>query len=138
MSVFTKADIEIERFTECRKHGESIEDLYEHLKELKSQGAYVVDVTLVSIRTYESSYYGTKVYYEYMIRVIRAKYHVELTTNHLDKSTYRYRFHKSESLGFFKFPEQVESIRKAYLSKSTKDVQYIVDIECFEPLKESI
>lgn len=45
MSVFTKADIEIETFTESRKRGESIENLYAHLEELKSNGIYVVDVT---------------------------------------------------------------------------------------------
>ena len=38
MSIFTKADIEIESFTESRKRGESIENLYAHLEELKSQG----------------------------------------------------------------------------------------------------
>lgn len=138
MSVFTKADIEIDTFTEYRKHGESIEDLYAYLEELKSQGVYVVDVTLLSTRTYESSYYGTKVYYEYMIRVVRPKYQVEVTVNVLDKRTCTYRFNKSKQLGFFKSAEEVESIRKEYLDKSTTDVQFIVDVERFEPLNESI
>ena len=138
MSVYTKADIEIDTFTEYRKHGESIEDLYAYLEELKSQRVYVVDVTLVSTRTYESSYYGTKVYYEYLIRVIRPKYQVEVTVNRRDDRDYSFHFHRSESLGFFKSAEEVESIRKEYLAKSTTDVQFIVDIKCFEPLNESI
>lgn len=138
MSVFTKADIEIDTFTEYRKHGESIEDLYAYLKELKSQGVYVVDVTLVSTRTYESSYCGTKVYYEYMIRVVRPKYHVQLTVNRRDDRTYTYHFHRSESLGFFKSAEEAEAVRKEYLAKSDEGVRYYVDIECFEPLKGSI
>lgn len=137
-SKFTRADIEIATFTECCKHGESIKDLYEHLEELKSQGIYVLDVTLVSTRVYESSFYGYKTYYEYMIRFVRPKYQVELTTNLLDKSTYMYRFGGSESLGFFKSAEEVEDLRKEYLAKSTKDVQYIVDVKCFKPLEESI
>lgn len=138
MSVFTKADIEIDTFTEYRKHGESIEDLYAYLEDLKSQGVYIVDVTLVSTRTYESSYYGTKVYYEYMIRVVRPKYHVEVTINRRDERTFSYRFEKSESLGFFKSAEEAEAIRKEYLEKSIDGVQYYVDIERFEPLKGSI
>lgn len=138
MSVFTKADIEIDTFTEYRKCGESIEDLYAYLEELKSQGVYVVDVTLVSTRTYESSYSRTNVYYEYMIRVIRPKYHVQLTVNRRDDRTYTYRFHKSESLGFFKSEEEAKAIRKEYLEKSIDGVQYYVDIKRFEPLKESI
>lgn len=138
MSVFTKSDIEIDTFTEYRKHGESIEDLYAYLEDLKSQGVYIVDVTLVSTRTYESSYYGTKVYYEYMIRVVRPKYHVEVTINRRDERTFSYRFEKSESLGFFKSAEEAEAIRKEYLEKSIDGVQYYVDIERFEPLKGSI
>lgn len=138
MPVFTKADIEIDTFTEYRKHGESIEDLYAYLEDLKSQGVYIVDVTLVSTRTYESSYYGTKVYYEYMIRVVRPKYHVEVTINRRDERTFLYRFEKSESLGFFKSAEEAEAIRKEYLGKSIDGVRYYIDIECFEPLKESI
>ena len=138
MSVFTKVDIEIDTFTEYRKHGESIEDLYAYLEDLKSQGVYIVDVTLVSTRTYESSYYGTKVYYEYMIRVVRPKYHVEVTINRRDERTFSYRFEKSESLGFFKSAEEAEAIRKEYLEKSIDGVQYYVDIERFEPLKGSI
>ncbi len=138
MSVFTKADIEIDTFTEYRKHGESIEDLYAYLEDLKSQGVYVVDVTLVSTRTYESSYYGIKVYYEYMIRLIRPKYQVYLTVNRLDDRDYSFYFHRSESLGFFKSAEEAENVRKESLAKSTKDVQYIVDIKRFEPLNESI
>ena len=138
MSVFTKADIEIDTFTESRKHGESIEDLYAYLEDLKSQGVYVVDVTLVSTRTYESSCYVTKVYYEYIIRLVRPKYQVYLTINRRDDRDYSMHFHKSESLGFFKSAEEVEAIRKEYLAKSTTDVQYIVDIKRFEPLNESI
>ena len=138
MPVFTKADIEIDTFTEYSKYGESIEDLYAYLKDLKSQGIYVVDVTLVSTRTYESSYYGTKVYYEYMIRLVRPKYQVYLTINRRDDRDYSMHFHKSESLGFFKSAEEVEAIRKEYLAKSTTDVEFIVDIKRFEPLNESI
>lgn len=48
--IFTKADIEIETFTEKLGHGEAIKDLFAHLEDLKSQGIYVVDVTLVSNR----------------------------------------------------------------------------------------
>ena len=138
MSVFTRADIEIDTFTEYRKHGESIEDLYAYLEDLKSQGIYVVDVTLVSTRTYESSYCGTKVYYEYMIRLVRPKYQVYLTINHLDNRTHTYYFHRSESIGFFKSAEEAEAIKNEYFAKNTKDVQFIVDVKRFEPLNESI
>ena len=137
MPVFTKADIEIETFTESIGNG-SIKKLYTYLEELRSQGIYVVDVTLVSNRVYESSFYGYKTYHEYMTRLVRPQYHVELITNLLDKSTYVYRFRGSESLGFFKSDEEVEAIRKEYLSKSTTDVQYVVDVKRLEPLNESI
>ena len=138
MSIFTKADIEIERFTEIRKFGETIEDLYAHLEELKSQGIYVVDVTPISTRSYEPAWSAVKTYYDFMIRLIRPKYHVQLTVNRRDERTFAYHFEKSESLGFFKSAEEAEAIRKEYLSKDIEGVRYYVDIECFEPLKESI
>ena len=137
MSVFTKADIEIERFTESIRNG-SIKELYTYLEELRSQGIYVVDVTLVSTQMYESSYNGTTFYYECMIRVVRPKYEVHVTINLLDKSTCTYHFNKSKSLGFFKSAEEAEKVRDEYLAESTTEVQFIVDIKRLEPLNESI
>lgn len=138
MSVFTKADIEIEHFNErVKPNGEQVTELYKRLEELKSQGIYVVDVTLVSTRSYDS-YYSDRTHNQYMIRFVRPKYHVEVTVNRLDDRDYSFHFHRSESLGFFKSAEEVEAIRKEYLAKSTTDVQYIVDIKRFEPLNESI
>lgn len=138
MSAFTKADIEIETFTESRKRGESIENLYAHLEELKSNGIYVVGVTPVSTRTYESSYCGPVTYHEYMIRLVRPKYEVYVTINLLDKNTCTYHFNKSKSLGFFKSAEEAEKVRDEYLAESTTEVQFIVDVKRLEPLNESI
>lgn len=138
MSVFTKADIEIEHFNErVKPNGEQVTELYKRLEELKSQGIYVVDVTLVSTRSYDS-YYSDRTHNQYMIRFVRLKYQVYLTVNRRDDRDYSMHFHRSESLGFFKSAEEVEAIRKEYLAKSTTDVQYIVDIKRFEPLNESI
>lgn len=138
MSVFTRADIEIEHFNErVKPNGEQVTELYKRLEELKSQGIYVVDVTLVSTRSYDS-YYSDRTHNQYMIRFVRPKYQVYLTVNRRDDRDYSMHFHRSESLGFFKSAEEVEAIRKEYLAKSTTDVQYIVDIKRFEPLNESI
>ena len=138
MSVFTRADIEIEHFDErVKPNGEQVTELYKRLEELKSQGIYVADVTLVSTRSYDS-YYSDRTHNQYMIRFVRPKYHVEVTVNHRDDRDYSMHFHKSESLGFFKSAEEVEAIRKEYLAKSTTDVEFIVDIKRLEPLNESI
>lgn len=138
MSVFTRADIEFEHFNEYLKPYEGqVTELYKHLEKLKSQGIYVLDVTLVSTRSYDS-YSSDRTHNQYMIRFIRPKYHVELTVNHLDDRDHKYYFHRSESLGFFKTSEEAETIRKEYLSKNITDVQSIVDVKCFEPLNESI
>lgn len=138
MSVFTKADIEIEHFNErVKPNGEQVTELYKRLEELKSQGIYVVDVTLVSTRSYDS-YYSDRTHNQYMIRFVRPKYQVYLTINHLDDRTHTYYFHRSESLGFFKSAEEAEAIKNEYFAKNTKDVQFIVDIKRFEPLNESI
>lgn len=55
MSIFTKADIEIEKFYESTKKSANISKLYEHLDELKSQDIYVVDVSLISTTEENSS-----------------------------------------------------------------------------------
>ena len=138
MSVFTRADIEIETFTEYRKHGESVEDLYNHLKELKSQGIYVVDVTLVSTRTYESSYYGTKVYYEYLIRVIRPKYEVTIDVKRYNEDRGDYEFVRTEPSKFFKTLEEAEAEVNRLDLTSTDFEDYNTSIIHHKPLETTI
>lgn len=91
MTIFTKADIEIETFHESTKKSAYVSKLYEHLEELKSQGIYVVDVNLVSTVLQESSYYGDKIYNEYMIRLVKPKYEV-IKQQYLAKNTGNIKF----------------------------------------------
>lgn len=102
MSIFTKADIEIETFHESTKKSEYVSKLYEYLNELKSQDIYVVDVSLVSTVLQESSYYGDKIYNEYMIRLVKPKYEVIVETYHFDEFSDKFYHVRTETLGYFK------------------------------------
>lgn len=97
MSIFTKADIEIETFHESTKKSEYVSKLYEYLNELKSQDIYVVDVSLVSTMLQESSYYGDKIYNEYMIRLVKPKYEVIVETYHFDEFSDKFYHVRTET-----------------------------------------
>lgn len=138
MSVFTKADIEIESFTESRKRGESIENLYVYLEELKSQGIYVVDVTPVSTRTYESSYCGPITYHEYMIRLVRPKYEVTIDVKRYNEDRCEYEFVRTEPSKFFKTLEEAEAEVNRLDLTSTDFEDYNTSIIHHKPLETTI
>lgn len=137
MSVFTKADIEIETFTESIGNG-SIKKLYTYLEELRSQGIYVVDVTLVSTQTYESSYYGTKFYYECMIRVVRPKYEVTINVKRYNEDLGDYEFIRTEPSKFFKTLEEAEAEVNRLDLTSTDFEDYNTSIIHHKPLETEI
>ena len=89
--IFTKADIEIEHFEESVSYhdDQKVSKLYERLEELKSQGIYVVDVTLVSTHAAISSL--SKVFNQYMIRIVRPKYSVKVSISLYDYVTHEKR-----------------------------------------------
>lgn len=116
MSIFTKADIEMETFCESTKKSAYVTKLYEHLDELKSQGIYVVDVSLVSTVLQESSYYGDKIYNEYMIRLVKPKYEVIGET---DDPLNIFESGETKSLGYFKSNDEVEKLNNNISLKTT-------------------
>lgn len=133
MSIFTKADIEIETFHESTKKSAYISKLYEHLDELKSQGIYVVDVSLVSTVLQESSYYGDKIYNEYMIRLVKPKYEVIVETC---EPLNIFESGETKSLGYFTSTDEIEKIKQQYLAKNTSNIKF--KIETHSPLNQSI
>lgn len=144
--IFTKADIEFEHFLEVLKPADGkdvtleetqVKELYAHLEDLKSQGIYVVDVTLVSTRSYDS-YYSDRTHNQYMIRIVRPKYEVELHTGRFNGYGYQFDYRKPETLGFFKTEEEAENFRKEYLAAKNDDAKYKVYIEYRSPLDEEI
>ena len=144
--IFTKADIEFEHFLEVLKPEDvkdvqleetQVKELYAHLEDLKSQGIYVVDVTLVSTRSYDS-YYSDRTHNQYMIRFVRPKHEVKLIVDLYNSSTDEYDYYRSESLGFFKTSEEVEEIKKKYLDNDVHDVKYTVDVTLHSPLDEEL
>ena len=140
--IFTKADIEFEHFLEIvrpedgkdvMQEDAQVKELYSHLEDLKSQGIYVVDVTLVSTRSYDS-YYSDRTHNQYMIRFVRPKYEVRLTVDLYNSLTEDYDYYRSKVLGFFKTAEEVEEIKKKYLDNDAHDVKYTVDVTRHSPL----
>lgn len=138
MSIFTKADIEIEKFYESTKKSADINKLYEHLDELKSQDIYVVDVSLVSTVLQESSYYGDKIYNEYMIRLIKPKYEVIVETYHFDEFSDKFYHVRTQTLGYFKSVDEIENIKQQYQTKSNTDVKFKIKTHYYSPLMQSI
>lgn len=133
MPIFTKADIEIETFHESTKKSAYVSKLYEYLDELKSQDIYVVDVSLVSTVLQESSYYGDKIYNEYMIRLVKPKYEVIVETC---KPSTIFELGETKSLGYFKSNDEIEQIKQQYLAKNTGNVKFKTKIH--SPLEQSI
>ena len=140
--IFTKADIEFEHFLEIvrpedgkdvMQEDAQVKELYSHLENLKSQDIYVVDVTLVSTRSYDS-YYSDRTHNQYMIRFVRPKYEVRLTVDLYNSLTEDYDYYRSKVLGFFKTAEEVEEIKKKYLDNDVHDVKYTVDVTRHSPL----
>lgn len=111
--------------------------LYAHLEDLKSQGIYVVDVTLVSTRSYDS-YYSDRTHNQYMIRLVRPKYEVKLLVELYNSLTEEYDYYRSKVLGFFKTAEEVEEIKKKYLDNDVHDVKYTVDVTLHSPLDDEL
>ena len=111
MTIFTKADIEIETFHESTKKSAYVSKLYEYLDELKSQGIYVVDVSLVSTVLQESSYYGDKIYNEYMIRLVKPKYEVSVETYSLNEHSGTFVGAGTKLIGYVKSNNEIEKNR---------------------------
>lgn len=136
--IFTKADIEFEHFGESvsRNDNQHNSKLFKRLEELKSQDIYIVDVTLLSSHE-EISSLGL-VFNRYMIRFVRPKYEVKLSVDLYNSLTEEYEYYRSKDLGFFKTVEEVEEIKKEYISKNTHDVQYTVDVTLHSPLDQEL
>ena len=139
--IFTKADIELEHFEEEVSYlpysdNRRISKLYEHLEELKSQDIYVVDVTLVSTHAKISSL--SEVFNQYMIRIVRPKYEVELFVGQFNGYGYNFDYHKSETIGVFKTSEEAEALKKEYLAKNSHDGRYVVNVIRHSALDEEI
>ena len=138
MTIFTKVDIEIETFHESTKKSAYVSKLYEYLDELKSQGIYVVDVSLVSTVLQESSYYGDKIHNEYMIRLVKPKYEVIVETNCHNKATGVFEWAGAKSLGYFKSNDEVEKIKQQYLAENTDDTKFKIQTKYHSPMEQSI
>lgn len=129
--IFTKADIEIEHFEEPVSYlpysdNRHVSKLYEYLEELKSQDIYVVDVALVSTHAKNSSL--SEVFNQYMIRIVRPKYEVELFVGQFNRYGYEFDYHKSETIGVFKTADEAEALKKEYLAKNSHDGKYAVNV----------
>ena len=129
--IFTKSDIEIEHFEESVSYLPYSDDrlvskLYEHLEKLKSQDIYVVDVTLVSTHAKTSSL--SEVFNQYMIRIVRPKYEVELFVGQFNGYGYTFNYHKPKSIGVFKTAEEAEDCKKEYLAKNSHNGKYAVKV----------
>ena len=136
--VFTKADIEIEHFEESVSYhdDQKVSKLYERLEELKSQGIYVVDVTLVSTHTAISSL--SKVFNQYMIRFVRPKYSVKVSISVYDYVTRENEFSESKIVGYFDSEDEAYKVQQSYIEDSNADVQYEAEIQYHSPLDEEI
>lgn len=129
--IFTKSDIEIEHFEESVSYlpysdNRHVSKLYEYLEKLKSQDIYVVDVTLVSTHAKTSSL--SEVFNQYMIRILRPKYEVELFVGQFNGYGYTFDYHKSKSIGVFKTAEEAEDCKKEYLAKNSHNGKYAVNV----------
>ena len=139
--IFTKADIEFEHFEEEVSYlpysdNQQVSRLYEHLEELRSQDIYVVDVTLVSTHAKISSL--SEVFNQYMIRFVRPKYEVFVSSENYVESTNDHYFSRSDSIGFFKTAEEVEEIKKEYAAKNNDKVHYTVNVTLHSPLDQEL
>lgn len=136
--VFTKADIEIEHFEESVSYhdDQKVSKLYERLEELKSQGIYVVDVTLVSTHTAISSL--SKVFNQYMIRFVRPKYSVKVSISVYDYVTRENEFSESKIVGYFDSEDEAFEVQQSYIKDSNADVQYEAEIQYHSLLDEEI
>lgn len=136
--IFTKADIEFEHFGESvsRNDNQHNSKLFKRLEELKSQGIYVVDVTLLSSHE-EISSLGLA-FNRYMIRFVRPKYEVFVSSEHCVESTNDHYFSRSDSIGFFKTAEEVEEIKKEYAAKNNDKVHYTVNVTLHSPLDQEL
>lgn len=140
--IFTKADIEFEHFLEVLKPADGkdvaleetrVKELYAHLEDLKSQGIYVVDVTLVSTRSY-NSYYSDRTHNQYMLRIVRPKYSVKVITSLYDYVTRENEFSESKIIGYFDSEDEAYKVQQSYIEDSTRDVQYDAEIQYHSPL----
>lgn len=138
MAIFTKADIEIEKFYESTKKSVDISKLYKHLDELKSQDIYIVDVSLVSTVLQESSYYGDKIYNEYMIRLVKPKYEVSVETYSLDERSGTFVWAGTRLIGYVKSNNEIEKIEQQYRAKNTNNTKFKVQTQYHSPLEQSI
>lgn len=136
--IFTKADIEFEHFGESvsRNDNQHNSKLFKRLEELKSQDIYIVDVTLLSSHE-EISSLGL-VFNRYMIRLVRPKYKVFVSSENYVESTNDHYFSRSDSIGFFKTAEEVEEIKKEYAAKNNDKVHYIVNVTLHSPLDQEL
>ena len=136
--IFTKADIEFEHFGESvsRNDNQHNSRLFKRLEELKSQDIYIVDVTLLSSHE-EISSLGL-VFNRYMIRLVRPKYEVFVSSEHYVESTNDHYFSRSDSIGFFKTAEEVEEIKKEYAAKNNSKVHYTVNVTLHSPLDQEL
>ena len=145
-AIFTNADIEFEDFIESVQFDEPITELQDHLKDLKSQGIHVIDVTLISTRRFELGDYDTIIYYrdesryiEYLIKIIRPKYEViEMSKiNGAIASTMSNISYKS--LGFFKTEEEAKEFASDYetLNRDDECIRTI-DVIRRSPLDQSV
>lgn len=136
--IFTKADIEFEHFGESvsRNDNQHNSKLFKRLEELKSQDIYIVDVTLLSSHE-EISSLGL-VFNRYMIRLVRPKYEVFVSSEHYVESTNDHYFSRSDSIGFFKTAEEVEEIKKEYAAKNNDKVHYTVNVTLHSPLDQEL
>lgn len=136
--IFTKSDIEIMHFEESLSYHEEqrVSELYEYLEELKEQGIYIVDVTLVSTHAAISSL--SEVFNQYMIRIVRPKYEVELFVGEFNEYGYKFDYHKSETIGVFETAEDAENFKKEYLTEKNEDAKYDVRINYRSLLDQEI
>lgn len=138
MTIFTKADIEIETFHESTKKSAYVSKLYEYLDELKSQDIYVVDVSLVSTVLQESSYYGDKIYNEYMIRLVKPKYEVSVETYSLNEHSGTFVWAGTKLVGYVKSNDEIKKIEQQYQAKNTNNTKFKVQTQYHSPLEQSI
>lgn len=80
-------------------------------------------MTLVSTHAKTSSL--REVFTQYMIRIVRPKYKVELFVGMFNGYGYEFDYHKSKSIGVFK---TADDCKKEYLAKNSHNGKYAVNI----------
>lgn len=139
--IFTKSDIEFEHFEEEVSYlpysdNQQVSRLYEHLEELKSQDIYVVDVALVSTHAKISSL--SEVFNQYMIRFVRPKYEVILTSCFYNKLSDKFEWAGDKSLGYFRSSDEIEQIKRQYLTKNSDDEKFSIETRYYSPLDQEL